>query len=200
VKGLKNVETRIIETAQRIKGLRELLEISQEEMAASLGMSQKRYCEYESGERDFSFTFLYNCADKLGVDIVELLTGEVPKLSHYGIVRKGEGLNIKRREGFKYQHLCYRFRDKQAEAFLVTAPYNHEEQDKPIHMSRHEGQEFDYIISGSLKCMFENHEEILNEGDSVYYDSGRGHGMIATGGQDCTLIAVTIHPPKHNND
>lgn len=190
------METRIKETAQRIKGLRELLEIPTEEMASSLGMSEKKYTEYESGERDFSFTFLYNCADKLGVDIIELLTGELPKLSHYSIVRKGDGLDIKRRKNFKYRHLCYRFKQRTSEAFLVTAPYIEEEQDKPIHLSRHEGQEFDYILKGSLKAVFEDHEEILNEGDAVYYDSGRGHGMIATGGEDCILLAVTMHPQK----
>lgn len=192
------MEARIIETAQRIKGLRELLEISTEDMASALGISEKKYLSYENGEIDFSFTFLYNCADKLGVDIIELLTGDYPKLTHYSIVRSGEGLNIKRRKGFKYQHLCYKFKDKMSEAFLVTAPYREEEQDKPIHLSRHEGQEFDYIIKGSLKAMFEDHEEILNAGDSVYYDSGRGHGMIATGGEDCILLAITMHPHKSN--
>lgn len=190
------MEARIVETAQRIKGLRELLDISSAEMASSLGISEEKYLTYENGERDFSFTFLYNCADKLGVDIIELLTGDHPKLSHYSIVREGEGLDIKRRKGFKYQHLCHRFKDKTAEVFLVTAPYREEEQGKPIQLSQHAGQEFDYIIKGSLKAVFENHEEILNEGDAVYYDSGRGHGMIATGGEDCILLAVTMHPNK----
>lgn len=190
------METRIVETAQRIKGLRELLDITPEEMARATGVSVENYKKHENGECDFNFTFLYNCADKLGVDIIELLTGENPRLSHYSIVRKGEGLSIKRREGFKYQHLGYKFKNKYAEAFLVTAPYIEEEQDKPIHLSTHEGQEFDYILEGSLKVDLESHKEILNEGDSIYYDSGRGHGMIATGGKECKFLAITIHAPK----
>ena len=137
------METRIVETAQRIKGLRELLDITPQEMAQATGMSVEAYLSHENGEHDFSFTFLYNCADKLGVDIVELLTGENPRLSHYSIVRKGEGLDIKRRKNFKYRHLCYRFKNKYAEAFLVNAPYVQEEQDMPIHLSTHEGQEFE---------------------------------------------------------
>ncbi|MEE0733215.1 MAG: XRE family transcriptional regulator [Acutalibacteraceae bacterium] len=191
------METRIVETAQRIKGLRELLDITPQEMAQATGMSVEAYLSHENGEHDFSFTFLYNCADKLGVDIVELLTGENPRLSHYSIVRKGEGLDIKRRKSFKYRHLCYRFKNKYAEAFLVNAPYVQEEQDMPIHLSTHEGQEFDYILKGSLKVVMEDHVEILHEGDSIYYDSGRGHGMIATGGQPCEFLAITIHPPKN---
>lgn len=190
------METRIVETAQRIKGLRELLEISPADMAQAMGMSLNNYLRHENGECDFSFTFLYNCADKLGVDIVELLTGENPRLSHYSIVRKDEGLDIKRRKSFKYQHLCYRFKNKMAEAFLVTAPFVPEEQDAPISLSMHEGQEFDYVLKGSLKVAMEKHVEVLHEGDAIYYDSSRGHGMIATGGKECEFLAITIHQPK----
>lgn len=60
----------------------------------------------------------------------------------------------------------------------MTAPYFEEEQEAPIHLSTHVGQEFDYIISGSLKVAMEDHIEILHAGDAIYYDSGPGtrHG------------------------
>ena len=118
--------------------------------------------------------------------MVELVTGENPRLSFYSIVRKDEGLPIKRRAGFNYQHLAYLFKNKTCEPFLVTAPYSESEQDQPIHLSYHKGQEFDYILEGE----FEGRSwkitcEILHAGDAIYYDSGRGHGMIATGGKEC---------------
>ena len=191
------MDTSIIDIAERIRGLRELCDFSAEEVAQATGVSVEKYLEYESGKIDLSFTFLNNVADKLGVDIVELLTGENPHLSHYSVVRKGNGLNIKRREGFVYEHLSYRFKNKYAECFLVKAPYIPEEQDKPIALSKHEGQEFDYILSGQLKAKFGDHTEILGPGDSVYYNSGEGHGMIATGGEECVFIAITIHPDKN---
>lgn len=124
--------------------------------------------------------------------MIELLTGDNPRLSFYSIVRKGEGLPMKRRTGFSYSHLGYRFKDKYCEPFLVTAPYSDEDQDKPITLSTHEGQEFDYIISGSLKVAFEDHLEILNAGDAVLYNSAHGHGMIATGGEDCVFLAIIL--------
>ncbi|MCQ4023109.1 MULTISPECIES: helix-turn-helix domain-containing protein [unclassified Ruminococcus] len=190
------MEAKLVETAARIRGLREIMDISPKEMAVATGTTEEEYLKLESGECDFGFTFLNNCAGKLGVDIVELLTGENPHLSHYSIVRCGKGLDIKRRAGFKYQHLGYRFRNKLAEVFYVTAPYIEDEQDNPITLSVHEGQEFDYIIKGKLKVALEDHIEILSEGDSIYYDSSRGHGMIATGGEDCEFLAVTIHSQK----
>ncbi|MDR1002870.1 MAG: cupin domain-containing protein [Oscillospiraceae bacterium] len=186
------METKLIEVAQRIRALREIMDFSADEMAAAAGVSSEDYTKAENGEVDFGFTFLYKCAEKFGVDIVELLTGENPKLSFYSIVRSGEGLDIKRRAGFKYNHLAYRFRDKISEPFVVTAPYSEEAQTKEIELSTHEGQEFDYVLSGSLKVQFETHTEVLNEGDAVYYDSGRAHGMIATGGKECVFMAVVM--------
>ena len=106
--------------AQRIRDLRDILEISAQEMAEATGMSVEEYLSYESGERDFSFSFLYTIADKCGVDITDLLTGEGAKLSMYTCVRAGEGLEMKRRTEYKYQHLSYLFKNKVMEPFLVT--------------------------------------------------------------------------------
>ncbi|HIS68091.1 MAG TPA: helix-turn-helix transcriptional regulator [Candidatus Gallacutalibacter stercoravium] len=194
------METRIMEIAERIRALREIMDFSVEEMAQALHVTQEEYLAHENGEQDFNFTFLYNCADKFGVDIVELLTGENPRLSFYSVMRAGEGLDIKRRKGFKYEHLNYRFKDKIAETFLVTAPYLESEQNAPIHLSTHEGQEFDYILSGSLKARMEDHIEVLNAGDAIYYDSSRGHGMIATGGQECVFLAVVMRAQEEGED
>ena len=45
---------------------------------------------------------------------------------------------------------------------------------------------------GDLKIQLEDHCEILHAGDAIYYDSGHGHGMIATGGKECRFIAVVL--------
>ncbi len=193
------MEYNIPEVAQRIRGLREILGISAEDMAKTVGISLKDYLANEAGETDFSFTFLYNCSKKFGVDVMTIITGEEPKLRFYSIVRKGEGLPINRRKGFRYEHLGACFKDKIAEPFLVTAPYREEEQNQEIKLSYHKGQEFDYIISGRLKVALEDHTESLEPGDAIYYNSGHGHGMIATGGEDCVFIAVVMQEENHEN-
>ena len=76
-----------IEIATRLKDLREIMDISTQEMAKVTGISEDEYIKYESGKKDFSVTFLYNCAEKFGVDVTALLTGETPKLTSYSIVR-----------------------------------------------------------------------------------------------------------------
>lgn len=188
------MEPNIKEVANRIRSLREDMDITMQEMADATGRSLAEYSAQEAGEQDFSFTFLYKCADRLGVDVIEILTGETPHLTGYSLTEAGDGLSIKRRAGFEYLHKAPHFRHKLAEPFLVTAPYSEEEQDAPIHLSYHEGQEIDYIISGHMRFAYEDRIEELGPGDFLMYDSGRGHGMIATGGEPCTFIAIVIKP------
>jgi transcriptional regulator with XRE-family HTH domain len=186
---------KLIEIAERIRGLRDIMEISLEEMAAIADVSVEEYIEYEKGQKDFSFTFLYNVAKKLDVDITDLMTGEAPKLSSFSIVRAGKGLPIIRRNGFMYQNMAYLFKDRIAEPFLVKMPFDKEIASSPLVLNHHEGQEFDYILSGKLRMRIDKSEFILNEGDAVYYDSSHGHGMAAIDG-DCTMLAIVMEKQK----
>ena len=182
----------IKDVSDRLKATRECLDITVEQMAADTSVSVEEYISLENGEKDFSLSFLNEAAEALGVELIELLTGVTPKLNTYSVVRKDKGLPIERRRRFAYQHLAYLFKNKHIEPLLVTAPYEKEEQDKPIYLSSHDGQEMDFILSGSLKIQIGKHIEILNEGDCIYYDSKNPHGMIATNGADCKFLAILI--------
>ena len=188
------MEPNIKEVAGRIRALREDMDLTMQEMADATGRSVAEYSAQENGEQDLSFTFLYKCAEKFGVDVIELLTGENPHLSGYSLTRANDGLSIKRRAGFEYLHKAPHFKNKIAEPFLVTAPYLEEEQNQPIHLSRHTGQEIDYILSGKMRFAYEDHVEELEAGDMLMYDSGRGHGMTATGGAPCVFLAIVMKP------
>jgi transcriptional regulator with XRE-family HTH domain len=185
---------KIFEIAERIRGLREDLGISVEEIASLLEITQEEYREYEEGKHDFTFTFLYKVAKRLGVDLIELITGTSPTLSVYTHVRKGRGLKIERsrRKGFNYQNLAYLFKNRNAEPFLVEAVYDEEAEKNEIMLRSHDGQEFDYILSGSLRMKIGDNEFIMEEGDSVYYDATHKHGMVAANGKSCLFLAVVI--------
>jgi len=184
------MDDRITFIAERLRGLRDLLDISEEEMARATDVSLEEYREYERGERDYSFTFLFRAAGRLGIDITELLTGEMPKLSLYQYVPAGEGLPIERRKGFHYQHMAYLFKNKGAEPFVVTAKF--EGENVPIPYSTHEGQEFDYVLEGEMRMKVEDHEFLMKKGDSVIYNASSRHGMAAAGGADCKFLAIII--------
>lgn len=187
------MEPKIAEVAGRIRAMREDMDLTMQEMADATGRSVAEYAAMESGEADLSFTFLYRAAETFGMDMIALLTGESPHLTGYSVVRAGDGLAIKRREGFEYRHLAPTFKDTLAEPFMVTAPYIAGAEELPVHLSYHAGQEIDHVISGRLRFAFEDHIEDLGPGDTVYYDSGRGHGMVAIGGEPCTFLAIVLH-------
>lgn len=189
-----SVESNIKEVAGRIRALREDCDLTMQEMAEATGRSVAEYAAQESGEQDLSFTFLHKCADRLGVDVVELLTGEGPHLKGYSLTRAADGLSIRRYEEFQYLHKAPYFKDRFCDPFLVTIPYSEEEQDKPIHLSYHEGQELDYIVSGKVRFAYEGHVEDLGPGDLILYDSGKGHGLMALDGEPCVLLAIVMAP------
>jgi len=181
------------EISARIRAMRDLCGLSAEDMAEATEVPVEEYIKYESGQMDLPFTFIYKCADRLGVDMVELITGENPRLSDYSIVHDGMGLPIRRRGGFEYNHLASNFKGKMAEPFLVSAPYIEAEQDAEIQVSTQEGQEFIYVISGSLRFRYEEHEENLIAGDSVYFDASKPHGISATSKDGCIYLSVAIN-------
>ena len=185
------MDKRVEEIAERVRALRDATGYTAKEMADAAGVTVKEYQDLENGKNDLTFTFLYKCAEKFGVDIVELLTGENPHLSGYTVVKAGKGLPMKRREGFEYGHLASNFKNKMAEPFLVTAPFRASEL-KKIPLSSHFGQEFNYVLKGRLRFVYEDHSEDLNEGDSVYYDSSRKHGMAALDKSGCVFLAVVL--------
>lgn len=174
--------------AVRLREMREIMEISKEQMAKTLGVSLSTYEEYENSEHDFSFSMLYGAANKLGVDIVDLLTGDQPRLTYFSLVKAGEGLDIERREEYQYKHLAYFFKDKHAEPFLVTVTPENPMPD--IVFNTHDGQEFNYILSGSMEIQVGQMKATLEKGDAVYYDSSVPHGMRAVGNEPCEFLAI----------
>ena len=179
----------LLEIGVRLQALRNIEDISAEKMAELLKLSISEYLEYERGQQDFSFSFLFNAAKVLGVDIVDIISGETPKLTTCALVRKGEGYDIKRRDAYDYKHLAFTFSQKKSEPFLVTVEPNKNEE---VVLHSHEGQEFDYMLAGKMEFHLDGISYELNEGDSVYYDSGIPHAMKAIGGKTLQFIAVVM--------
>ena len=180
------------EVALRIREMREIMGFSEAEMAAKTEVSIKDYRLYEAGETDFPFTFIHKCSLAFGIGITDLLEGQSAHLSSYTVTRKGQGQQTAKEDGIEIQNLAPMFRKKIAEPYYVRYEYSPELQDKPIHLIKHSGQEFDFIVNGRLKIQVGDNVEYLGEGDSIYYNSSSPHGMIAVDGHDCLFIAVVL--------
>ncbi len=182
----------LMEIALRIREMREIMGLTEAEMAEKTQVSPETYAAYETGAVDLPFTFIHKCALAFGIEITDLLEGYSAHLSSYAVTRKGRGVTTARERGIQIQHLAPMFRGKMAEPYWVKYDYLPELQHRPIHMTTHSGQEFDLIVSGTLKVQVGDHVELLNEGDSIFYDSSTPHGMIAVDGQDCVFLAVVL--------
>ena len=173
----------------RIKAIREISDLSTADFAKSINLDTETYLRYENGEADIPISVLTAVSGTYKVEMTALLTGGEPRLTRINVVRKGKGLSIERRKEYKYQDLAFNFMHKKAEVFFVTAEAAKEE---PRHAYSHPGQEFNYILEGTLKIVFDGKEYILEEGDSVYFNSGYKHTMSAVGDKPAKFIAVVL--------
>ena len=180
------------EVAKRIREMREICDITETDMALKTEVSLADYRAYENGELDFPFTFIHKCSLAFGIGITDLLEGQSAHLSSYTVTRKGQGQETAKEDGIEIQNLAPLFRKKIAEPYWVRYEYSEELQSKPIHLTKHSGQEFDFVMSGRLKVQIGENVEYLSEGDSIYYNSSTPHGMIAVDGRDCLFVAVVL--------
>ena len=184
------------EIAARIKEMRDIMGWSIEELSEKTEFSIDECIAYEGGNTDIPFSFIHKCALAFDVEMMELLEGRSARLSSYTVTRKGEGQKTVQDDGIDISNLAPKFRNKIAEPYWVRYEYDPSQENKPIHLATHSGQEFDLVLSGRLKVQVGNHVEYLNEGDSIYYDSSTPHGMIAVDGADCVFCAVVLPGEK----
>ena len=159
----------------RIRELREILELTPEAVATHLHISTEEYRELEEGEHDIPISVLYEIAALFGVDMTVLLTGDTPRMNTHTVVRRGDGVNVERFAGYNYYAMAYNFIDRIMEPLLVELSPS----DTEPAMVMHSGQEFNYVLSGTVKIRIGKHDFILNPGDSVYFDPQLPHGQQA---------------------
>ena len=187
---------KLIEVAERIREMREISGFSVEEMAEKTEVTVAEYVAYENGTEDFPFTFIHKCALAFGLGITDILEGESARLKSYTVTRRGGGRQTAEEEGISIVNVAPMFKNKIAEPYFCKYDYNESLQNKPIHLTKHAGQEFDFVLSGKMKIQIGNNFEELAAGDSIYYNSSTPHGMIAIGGEDVKFIAIILPGEK----
>ena len=189
---MDTMEYKLKQIADRIRELRQITGLSVSEMASRTGLSESEYEQCEAGNRNLSVAFLYHCALSFGVDMGDILEGRSPKLRSYALTRRGEGQKIEEAHHMVGYNLASGFRNRIALPLYMELNYHEGAENEEIELVTHEGQECDIVLSGQMKIQIGNHTEILGAGDSIYYDSGTPHGMVAVGGEDCTFYAIVL--------
>ena len=178
----------IKQVAKRLRGLRDAVDMTVEQMAAECEIEAALLRDYESGTTDIPVSFLHRLASTFGVELTALLFGEEPRMNTYYVTRAGKGVKVERTKAYSYQDLAAGFQHRIMAPFIVTvepAPL-----DTKMTLNTHEGQEFNYILEGELEISVAGKVITLHEGDSIMFDARRQHGLRAIGGKAVKLIAI----------
>ena len=195
------MDEQIKQIAERLRGLRDVLELTTEDIARDCDISAEEYRLAETGEFDISVSMLQKIARRYGIALDALMFGEEPKMSSYFLTRAGKGTSIERTKAYKYQSLAAGFMNRNADPFIVTVEPKPE--NEPIHYNSHSGQEFNLVLEGRMMLSIDGKDLILNEGDSLYFNSKLPHGMKALRseerrvGKECSLPCRSRWSPYH---
>ena len=180
----------IKQIAARLAGLRDALEITPEDMAKTCNITPEEYLRLETGNVDISVSLLHRIASTYGIELTALMFGDEPKMNAYYVTRKGKGVAVERTKAYKYQALAAGFSRRKSDPFMVTV--SPKPDDTPVYLNSHAGQEFNFIIDGRLLIQINGKDIILEEGDSIYFNSELPHGMKALDGKDVVFLAIIL--------
>ncbi len=181
----------IKQIAARLVGLREVLSVTQEEMAKVSQIDLVKLQKAERGEGDISVGMLQNISRHYDIPLEVLMFGNEPHMASYYLTRKGCGDSIERNKAYSYEALSTGFINRNVDPFIVTVDNASCKSDE-IPLNKHKGQEFNLILEGNLEFQIGNKVLVLHPGDSIYYDCRKPHGMRSLEGKPCRFLCVVI--------
>ena len=186
-----------LKIGEKIKQLREDKALSLEELAQRLGISPSVLSQIENHLISPPLGTLIKLARALEVNISEFFGGEGKA---YSLVRKNERKKVSRfaskngiKYGYSYEALGYDKKDRHMEPFIVTLERTEME---PKGLSTHPGEEFLYVLEGKVMVQLGDHTDILEPGDSIYYDASFPHRVSCYEGEQAKIVAVIWTPEK----
>ena len=184
---------------EKIKGLRESKNISIEEVADRSGLTVEQIVRIED-DIDFpSLSPLIKIARVLGVRLGTFLDDQ--KALGPVVCRKKDANEatsigftnnaVRQKKSMEYHALSQDKSGRHMEPFLIEVSSSEGVEFSP---STHEGEEFIYVLSGMLEIEYGQDVYLLEEGDSIYYDSIVPHHVHAYNGYTDIILAVVYTP------
>lgn len=176
--------------SQRLKGLREILDIPIEKMAEVCETTAEHYQRVENGECDPGVYMLSRISKEYGIALDVLLYGEEPRMNGYFVTRRGKGLEVDRHNDYKYKSLASGFKGRVMEPFFTEIEPLPDDRNHAKNV--HDGQEFIIVFDGVLEVTIEEKVIVLKRGDSIYFDTTRPHCMRALENKTVKFLTVII--------
>ncbi len=176
---------------ERIRSIRKARGISAEALADEVGIGLDALVQIESNLVSPPLGTLMKLARYLGAEAGTLIGGEGEK--SYCIVRKDERHQVERvasaaarNRDYSYMSLVSEVKGRHMEAFLVKLePPSHQQE-----LSVHQGEEFIFVLDGSMSVRLGETHEIVGVGDSIYFHSSVPHLVTAEGQAPALVLAV----------
>lgn len=185
------------DVGEKIKQIRESLNISLDELGVRSGLDTEQIQQIEENVFLPSLAPLIKIARSLGVQLGTFLD----ETEHLGPVvtlaeEKNKGAsfsnkNLKARSHMDFFALASDKAGRHMEPFIVDIKPD-EANDHML--SSHEGEEFIYVLEGSIEINYGKEIYVLNVGDSIYYDSIVNHNVHAYNNKEAKIIAVVYTP------
>lgn len=182
---------------EKIKTLREAKQISIEDLAERSGLASEQITRIEENIDLPSLAPLIKIARVLGVRLGTFLDDQ----NELGpvVCRKAEASDTisfsnnatQSRKHMQYHSLSKSKADRHMEPFIIDVAATSE---TDFVLSSHEGEEFIMVMQGIMEISYGKNTYILEEGDSIYYDSIVPHHVHAFEGQSAKILAVIYTP------
>ncbi|MEO8779861.1 MAG: XRE family transcriptional regulator [Rhodanobacter sp.] len=177
-----------------LKALRLQKGWTQADVAAMTGFRPSTLSKIENDKMSMTYDKLDRLSKGLGVDIGIFFAEEGPitpvnqVTGRRCIIRKGEGRVIET-DTYQYRFVATELLNKR------FVPIFGEAHVKTIHKFgekiRHSGEEFTYVIEGTLELHTDLYEIVtLEAGDSIYFDSETAHAYIDVGSTPCRTLTI----------
>jgi transcriptional regulator with XRE-family HTH domain len=181
-----------IRVGEKIKELREDKAMTLEAVAKRTGLSASVLSQIENHMISPPLGTLIKLAKALGVTVGAFFH-EGPE-EPFCLVRHHER-NVTSRfastegvsYGYSYESLGYAKKDRKMEPFVVTltpAEVPH------VDPNQHTGEEFIFVLEGQVEIKLSDHTDVLEPGDSIYYNANLPHVVACHGDKPAKIVAV----------
>ena len=181
-----------LQLGKRVREIRLGQNLTLEEASKRTGLARSTLSKIENEQISPTFSAVSKLVKGLGIDIPQLFTQ--PKQSNGAsgrrdITRSGEGTPHPT-PTYEHELLATQLTNKRMVPFKTVV--HARAFDEYPEWVRHDGEEFLYVLKGSLLFYTEFYEPIeLFAGDSAYYDCEMGHALVSTSAEDAEVLWVT---------